>query len=332
MFQFSQVYQKQMSGGVVHTSEDHFLDDGLNSQELQDLFGIESEVAGFNIPVDTPVDEFLQTCEAPNALGLGGERNPMFNQIRGDFHQQQWNNPQSTPAYMAQFTDAFGHCYPAQQFDYFQENTSQLYQTSGHKKRGSFGNDDGSDGYASDLSPSHEPQTSPTPSPRSMMDSSPAAMNGSPPRTNYSPPLSNLSYCSADSGVGSPMTDELNEYSSQVSLYVLPPLAHPPPLLILLLLLSLLIFSCSFAHPPLQPLLRLLLLLHLCFSSSCSCFSSSCSSSSCSCISYSCSCISYSCSCSSYFSHSSFLNLLLLLLLLLSLSPPHMLRCQPKHI
>ncbi|BFZ13717.1 hypothetical protein BsWGS_16757 [Bradybaena similaris] len=211
----SQVYQKQMSGGIVYAPEDHFLDDGLSNQEL-DVFDIGS---GFNIPVDA--DEFLQTCEAPppNVLGIieqgvVGERNHMLKENRMDFFQQQWNT-----THMAQFTDPFGHYYPAQQFDHYQESTSQHYQASGHKKRGSFGNDDGSDGYASDLSPSHEPQTSPTPSPRSMMDSSPAAMNGSPPRTNWSPspPLSNLSYCSADSGVGSPMNDELNGYLSQKS-------------------------------------------------------------------------------------------------------------------
>lgn len=222
----SQVYHKQMSGGTVYAPEDipddQLFNDRFSSPdqlEFQDLFDnkLEESLNHFDFlsgPELTPPQvmnqQVLGQCnQMPCKMSVGHQQQ----------QQQQWRNVQSPLAHASQLPTSFANSFQQQQqqFENYSQQTMRQYQESGPGKRGSFGNDDYSDGYGSDLSPSNDVQSPPAASPCSVMEASPATLGGSPPRTNWSPPPSNMSHSSVDSGVCSPMADEQNGYTSVIS-------------------------------------------------------------------------------------------------------------------
>lgn len=202
---------------------DQGIDGNLEHQgslDFQDLLDFDDP--RFSIPVDT--EDFLPSS-GPSSLqpfgtvdqGIVGLINQASNNVNLGLHQQQWHSRQGPLPPVSTLTNSFNHQFrQQQQVEAYGRQAVQQYQEHAKGKRGSFGTDDLSDGYASDLSPSHEMQSSPMPSPQSVMDASPGTFSGSPPRTNWSPPPSNMSHCSADSGVSSPMSEDLSGYLSQV--------------------------------------------------------------------------------------------------------------------
>uniref|UniRef100_A0A0B7B6M8 Uncharacterized protein n=1 Tax=Arion vulgaris TaxID=1028688 RepID=A0A0B7B6M8_9EUPU len=223
----SQVYRKQMSGGTVYTPEgapypvEQFFNshDNRDQLEFQDLFELGLDESAFNIAVDA--DDFLQTSGPPSLqlTGTVDQKNGQINNApnKMSVSHQQWHNSQSSLPPVNQRTNSYPNHFQQQQFENYHQQTLRQYHEVQRGKRSSIGNDDYSDGYGSDLSPSHGVQSPPEQSPRSIMDASPGTYSGSPPQTNWSPPPSNMSDCSVDSGVCSPMTEDQNGYTSMKS-------------------------------------------------------------------------------------------------------------------
>lgn len=210
LFQITCVYKSQLSGGTVSenisssAAADQVFNgnlDNLAPPYITNFLDLPSNQASFTAPMN---GQFPLGLDSVTGYRVKGQ---MPNaQACVDLNQRPLGYSQQYPVTSSgTFTDTLNF----KEFENCQQKVMHKYQGAGsNEKRFSYGNtsDDNSDGYGSDSSLFHESQTSPPSSPPSV------AVHWSPPR---SPPPSNMS---SDSGVGSPLPEDLNICLAQVRL------------------------------------------------------------------------------------------------------------------